>query len=180
MRQLLLDLIAEKPQTLANFEAGKNAELYQLLCRLAAGPAGCSAGAGGLAHPDVLGPALPGLRTERRGKNRRAEPGRRHARADRVARRAALPDSPFPAGYAILVRDAGRAGPLLAGNPAAHHAAAAARPAATGRRTQAMNHNLTLFDLDHTLLPLDSDYEWGQFISRIGAVDPVEFKRRNG
>jgi len=40
--------------------------------------------------------------------------------------------------------------------------------------------NLTLFDLDHTLLPLDSDYEWGQFMSRIGAVDPVEFKRRNG
>jgi len=39
---------------------------------------------------------------------------------------------------------------------------------------------LTLFDLDHTLLPLDSDYEWGQFMSRIGAVDPVEFKRRNG
>jgi DnaA family protein len=39
MRQLLLDLIAEKPQTLANFEAGKNAELYQLLCRLAADPA---------------------------------------------------------------------------------------------------------------------------------------------
>lgn len=38
MRQLLLDLIAEKPQTLANFEAGKNAELYQLLCRLAAHP----------------------------------------------------------------------------------------------------------------------------------------------
>lgn len=42
-----------------------------------------------------------------------------------------------------------------------------------------MNKNLTLFDLDHTLLPLDSDYEWGQFMSRIGAVDPVEFKRRN-
>lgn len=41
-------------------------------------------------------------------------------------------------------------------------------------------NNLTLFDLDHTLLPLDSDYEWGQFMSRIGAVDPVEFERRNG
>ena len=40
-------------------------------------------------------------------------------------------------------------------------------------------NNLTLFDLDHTLLPLDSDYEWGQFMSRIGAVDPVEFERRN-
>jgi DnaA family protein len=36
MRQLLLDLHADKPQSLANFEAGKNAELYQLLCRLAA------------------------------------------------------------------------------------------------------------------------------------------------
>jgi HAD superfamily hydrolase (TIGR01490 family) len=40
--------------------------------------------------------------------------------------------------------------------------------------------NLTLFDLDHTLIPLDSDYEWGQFMCRIGAVDPVEFARRNG
>lgn len=39
--------------------------------------------------------------------------------------------------------------------------------------------NLALFDLDHTLLPLDSDYEWGQFLTRIGAVDPVEFARRN-
>jgi HAD superfamily hydrolase (TIGR01490 family) len=39
--------------------------------------------------------------------------------------------------------------------------------------------NLTLFDLDHTLLPLDSDYEWGQFMVRIGAVEPVEFARRN-
>jgi HAD superfamily hydrolase (TIGR01490 family) len=39
--------------------------------------------------------------------------------------------------------------------------------------------NLTLFDLDNTLLPLDSDYEWGQFMVRIGAVEPVEFARRN-
>lgn len=39
--------------------------------------------------------------------------------------------------------------------------------------------NLALFDLDHTLLPLDSDYEWGQFLARIGAVDAAEFKRRN-
>lgn len=36
MRQLLLDLNADKWQTLANFEAGRNAELYQLMCRLAA------------------------------------------------------------------------------------------------------------------------------------------------
>lgn len=39
--------------------------------------------------------------------------------------------------------------------------------------------NLALFDLDHTLLPLDSDYEWGQFMVRLGAVDPVDFKRSN-
>jgi HAD superfamily hydrolase (TIGR01490 family) len=39
--------------------------------------------------------------------------------------------------------------------------------------------NLTLFDLDNTLLPLDSDYEWGQFLSRIGAVEPVSFAKRN-
>ena len=39
--------------------------------------------------------------------------------------------------------------------------------------------NLALFDLDHTLLPLDSDYEWGQFLTRVGAVDPSEFARKN-
>lgn len=39
--------------------------------------------------------------------------------------------------------------------------------------------NLALFDLDHTLIPLDSDYEWGQFLVRIGAVDPVAFAARN-
>jgi HAD superfamily hydrolase (TIGR01490 family) len=39
--------------------------------------------------------------------------------------------------------------------------------------------NLALFDLDHTLIPLDSDYEWGQFLVRIGAVDADAFARRN-
>jgi HAD superfamily hydrolase (TIGR01490 family) len=39
--------------------------------------------------------------------------------------------------------------------------------------------NLALFDLDHTLLPIDSDYEWGQFLVRTGAVDPIQFKRSN-
>lgn len=39
--------------------------------------------------------------------------------------------------------------------------------------------NIALFDLDHTLLPIDSDYEWGQFLCRIGAVDAEEFGRRN-
>ncbi|QNA90594.1 HAD family hydrolase [Massilia sp. Dwa41.01b] len=38
---------------------------------------------------------------------------------------------------------------------------------------------LALFDLDHTLLPIDSDYEWGQFLVRIGAVDAAAYARRN-
>lgn len=38
---------------------------------------------------------------------------------------------------------------------------------------------ITLFDLDHTLLPIDSDYSWGVFTTRIGWTDPVEFARRN-
>jgi HAD superfamily hydrolase (TIGR01490 family) len=38
---------------------------------------------------------------------------------------------------------------------------------------------LALFDLDHTLLPLDSDHAWGQFTTSLGWTDPVDFSRRN-
>lgn len=38
---------------------------------------------------------------------------------------------------------------------------------------------VALFDLDHTLLPIDSDYTWGEFTQQIGWTDPVVFKRRN-
>lgn len=38
---------------------------------------------------------------------------------------------------------------------------------------------LAIFDLDHTLLPLDSDYEWGQFMCRVGVVDADAFAQRN-
>ena len=38
---------------------------------------------------------------------------------------------------------------------------------------------LALFDLDHTLLPLDSDFAWGEFTTRIGWTDPETFARRN-
>jgi HAD superfamily hydrolase (TIGR01490 family) len=38
---------------------------------------------------------------------------------------------------------------------------------------------VTLFDLDHTLLPIDSDYSWGEFTQQIGWTDPVLFKQRN-
>jgi HAD superfamily hydrolase (TIGR01490 family) len=39
--------------------------------------------------------------------------------------------------------------------------------------------NLALFDLDHTLIPIDSDHEWGEFLVRTGAVDGAAFTRRN-
>ncbi|NYT81297.1 HAD family hydrolase [Alcaligenaceae bacterium] len=39
---------------------------------------------------------------------------------------------------------------------------------------------LALFDLDHTLLPLDSDYQWADYLARTGrAGDPAEAQRRN-
>jgi len=39
---------------------------------------------------------------------------------------------------------------------------------------------LALFDLDHTLLALDSDYQWADFLARTGrAGDPAAARRRN-
>ena len=38
---------------------------------------------------------------------------------------------------------------------------------------------LALFDLDYTLLPCDSDYEWGQFLARIGVVDSEHYAKQN-
>lgn len=43
-----------------------------------------------------------------------------------------------------------------------------------------VSRRLALFDLDHTLLPLDSDYQWAEFMARTGrAGDPEEALRRN-
>ncbi len=39
--------------------------------------------------------------------------------------------------------------------------------------------NLCLFDLDDTLIPLDSDYAWGEFVVRLGWVDGEEYRRGN-
>ena len=38
---------------------------------------------------------------------------------------------------------------------------------------------LALFDLDHTLLPLDSDYEWARFLCRLGVLDAGAYQREN-
>ena len=39
--------------------------------------------------------------------------------------------------------------------------------------------NLALFDLDHTLIPTDSDHEWGRFMVKHGMVDADSFAREN-
>ena len=38
---------------------------------------------------------------------------------------------------------------------------------------------IALFDLDHTLIPFDSDHAWGEHTITLGWRDPVDFKRRN-
>jgi len=38
---------------------------------------------------------------------------------------------------------------------------------------------LTLFDLDHTLLPIDSDHAWGEFMVELGWVDGAAFRAGN-
>jgi HAD superfamily hydrolase (TIGR01490 family) len=42
-----------------------------------------------------------------------------------------------------------------------------------------MERDLTLFDLDHTLLPIDSDHAWGEFLIATGVVDKTSFKAAN-
>jgi len=39
--------------------------------------------------------------------------------------------------------------------------------------------HLALFDLDNTLLPIDSDHSWSRFLGRIGVIDGDEHTRRN-
>lgn len=39
--------------------------------------------------------------------------------------------------------------------------------------------NLCLFDLDHTLLPIDSDHTWGEFVVQQGWVDVDAFRAGN-
>ncbi|MDO8442093.1 MAG: HAD family hydrolase [Polaromonas sp.] len=43
----------------------------------------------------------------------------------------------------------------------------------------AAKRRVALFDLDHTLIPIDSDYEWGEFTIALGWCEGHEFKRRN-
>ena len=42
-----------------------------------------------------------------------------------------------------------------------------------------MKKKIALFDLDHTLIPVDSDFEWGEYTIALGWCDGIDFKRRN-
>jgi HAD superfamily hydrolase (TIGR01490 family) len=42
-----------------------------------------------------------------------------------------------------------------------------------------LKKKIALFDLDHTLVPFDSDYEWGEFTISLGWRDGSEFRRLN-
>lgn len=39
--------------------------------------------------------------------------------------------------------------------------------------------SLAIFDLDNTLLGIDSDHAWGEFLLEQGAVDPVAYRQAN-
>jgi HAD superfamily hydrolase (TIGR01490 family) len=45
--------------------------------------------------------------------------------------------------------------------------------------TRTPRRGLCLFDLDETLIPLDSDHAWGEFMIRLGWVDEASFRARN-
>lgn len=42
-----------------------------------------------------------------------------------------------------------------------------------------MNRSLCLFDLDYTLLPIDSDHAWGEFLISLGWVEAEAHRARN-
>ena len=39
--------------------------------------------------------------------------------------------------------------------------------------------SLAIFDLDNTLISIDSDHAWGEFLLEQGAVDPIAFREAN-
>ena len=45
--------------------------------------------------------------------------------------------------------------------------------------TTVVPKKIALFDLDHTLIPVDSDYEWGEFTVALGWCEASSFRQRN-
>ncbi len=55
----------------------------------------------------------------------------------------------------------------------------ASTPVRRRRRGAGRRGNLALFDLDLTLLPIDSDHAWGEFVVGLGWVDAARFRVGN-
>lgn len=49
----------------------------------------------------------------------------------------------------------------------------------TDQHQQNFEKELALFDLDHTLLDVDSDYLWGEYIVKNGLVDEAQYRTAN-
>ncbi|MUG31970.1 MULTISPECIES: HAD family hydrolase [Psychrobacter] len=47
------------------------------------------------------------------------------------------------------------------------------------QQSDAQQKELALFDLDHTLLDVDSDYLWGEYIVKNGLVDEAQYRTAN-
>src|SRR5690606_35587585 len=131
------------------------------------------------AHAPGLGPRVPAARTRRDRAPRRAAPRRRRAwclprrrghglHAQALLARPLQPDA--------AARAARR---LRAAHAARHHHSA--HQIHAGRRVSGPSvcMRLALFDLDHTLIPLDSDHAWGEFTVRLGWRDAESFRRAN-
>jgi HAD superfamily hydrolase (TIGR01490 family) len=52
-------------------------------------------------------------------------------------------------------------------------------PAGSVSRIPADNMSLAIFDLDETLISIDSDHAWGEFICELGLVDRDQYRARN-
>ena len=79
----------------------------------------------------------------------------------------------------LMAAVSGRPAQAAADRGGADAGGAAACQASASHEKTGAGVRVTFFDLDHTLLPIDSDYSWGVFTTTIGWTDRQEFGRRN-
>src|SRR6185295_918948 len=126
-----------------------------------------------------LGPRLRARASRRERGARGAAPRGRPPRHVPLRRRHGLPADALrarpqaPDGAARSPRH------VLARDQARDHGAAPEADARRGGRRVSAGRGLALFDLDGTLLPIDSDHAWGEFMIALGWVDAASFRSGN-